>query len=108
MSEGTRRFAAAALLGGCNGEDKPDSPDRRAKIVVYTTFYPMTYFAQRIGGEHVEVVCPLPQDADPISWMPGANTIQAYQKADLIVINGAQFEKWLDKVSLPPRHCCSC
>ena len=109
MSESTRRFAAAvllaalaALLGGCNGEDKPDSPDQQGKIVVYTTFYPTTYFTQRVGGEHVQVICPVPEDADPIFWMPDADTIQAYQKADLIVINGAQFEKWVAKVSLPP------
>lgn len=94
--------AVSAAIGGCSAEDKPDSPDQRPKIVVYTTFYPTTYFAQRIGGEHVEVVCPLPEDADPIFWMPDAPTIQAYQKADLIVINGAQFEKWVAKVSLPP------
>jgi len=68
---------------------------------VYTTFYPTTYFAERIGGEHVKVTCPLPADEDPAFWMPDAATIAAYQRADLILLNGASFEKWPAKVSLP-------
>ena len=68
---------------------------------VYTTFYPTTYFAQRIGGDVAQVVCPCPADADPAYWMPKDEAIAAYQKADLIVINGASFEKWLPKVTLP-------
>jgi zinc transport system substrate-binding protein len=69
--------------------------------VIYTTFYPTTYFAQRIGGDRVKVVCPCPTDADPATWMPDDKTIEAYQRADLIVINGATFEKWVAKATLP-------
>ena len=79
---------------------------------VYTTFYPTTYFAQRIAGDNTtgdntignraEVVCLLPDDEDPIFWQPSAETIEAYQGADLIVVNGARFEKWVAKTSLPP------
>lgn len=69
--------------------------------VVYTTFYPTAYFAKRIGGRLIRVENPCPPDADPAFWMPDAATIAAYQKADLIVINGAQFEKWVEKATLP-------
>lgn len=71
------------------------------KFVVYTTFYPTTYFVERIAGERVQVVNPCPPDADPAFWNPDAKTLEAYQKADLIVTNGADFEKWIDKASLP-------
>ncbi len=33
--------------------------------------------------------------------MPDAATIAAYQKADLILLNGANYAKWVRKVSLP-------
>ncbi len=66
-----------------------------------TTFYPTQYFAQRIAGDLAEVICPLPDDADPIFWMPDPTTIQRYQQADLIILNGAGFEKWVQVVSLP-------
>jgi zinc transport system substrate-binding protein len=70
-------------------------------LQVYTTFYPTEYFATRIGGDRVEVVCPCPADADPASWMPPADVVAQYQKADLIVVNGAGFEKWVGAVTLP-------
>jgi zinc transport system substrate-binding protein len=33
--------------------------------------------------------------------MPGADTVAEYQKADLILLNGAGYAKWVRKVSLP-------
>ena len=33
--------------------------------------------------------------------MPDEKAIEQYQSADLIVVNGAGFEKWVDKVNLP-------
>lgn len=71
------------------------------KPVVFTTFYPTTYFVERIAGDEVDLQCPLPEGEDPIFWMPSSEVIQAYQQADMIVINGADFEKWITKVSLP-------
>ncbi len=102
-------LCAACCCVGCDPESpgptsappapKPGEP--AGKLVVYTTFYPTTYFAQRIVGDLAEVVCPLPADADPIFWQPDAALIERYQGADLIVLNGADFEKWAQRVSLP-------
>jgi len=71
------------------------------RLSVYTVNYPLVYFAERIGGEHVEVVFPAPADVDPAYWMPDHNTIAAYQQADLLLLNGANYAKWVGKVSLP-------
>lgn len=88
----------AAVLG-CSPTETPGT----GKVPrVCTTFYPTTYFTQRIGGDLVEVVCPLPADEDPIFWVPAPEAVDQYQKADLIVINGADFELWVGLVSLPP------
>ena len=96
---------AVLLVGtvGCERQAaKPAGTTKKsATPTVYTTFYPMTYFVQRIGGDHVKVVCPCPPDEDAAYWMPPADTIAKYQAADFIVINGATFEKWPQKVSLP-------
>jgi len=91
-------LAVTIAFAGCSDSETPTGPTTPQ---VYTTFYPTTYFAARIADGAVEVVCPIPPDEDPIFWMPDAATIAAYQKADLIVINGAHFEKWVEKVSLP-------
>jgi len=72
-----------------------------AAPTVYVVNYPLKYFTQRIAGDHVQVVFPAPPDEDPAFWKPDVKTISAFQSADLIVINGATYAKWLEKTSLP-------
>jgi zinc transport system substrate-binding protein len=71
------------------------------KLTIYVVNYPLQYFAERIAGEHAAVVFPAPADVDPAYWMPDAKTISDYQRADLILLNGANYAKWVNKVSLP-------
>jgi zinc transport system substrate-binding protein len=71
------------------------------KLSIYVVNYPLKYFAERIGGQHVSVVFPAPADVDPADWNPDAATIAAYQQSDLILLNGAGYAKWVDRVSLP-------
>ena len=71
------------------------------KLKVYTVNYPLAYFAERIAGDQAEVVFPAPPDVDPAFWMPDTGTITAYQGADLILLNGAGYAKWISRVSLP-------
>jgi zinc transport system substrate-binding protein len=93
---------AAALAASCSSRPRTGPAQRPSgKPVIYTTFYPTTYFARTIGGDAVEVVCPCPPDEDAIFWRPDPDTIAAYQGADLIVINGAEFEKWVLAAVLP-------
>jgi len=61
----------------------------------------LQFFAERIGGEHVNVVFPAPADVDPAYWMPDTPTIAAYQQADLILLNGAGYARWVNKATLP-------
>ena len=71
------------------------------KLQIYTVNYPLAYFAERIGGDLATVTFPAPPGVDPAFWMPDAETIVAYQTADLILLNGAGYAKWTDKASLP-------
>ncbi len=71
--------------------------------VIYTVNYPLQYFAQRIAGDLADVVLPVPPEVDPAFWQPDAKAIGAFQRADLILLNGAGYAKWLGKVSLPRR-----
>jgi zinc transport system substrate-binding protein len=72
-----------------------------ATPTVYVVNYPLKYFTQRLAGDHVQVVLPAPPDEDPAFWKPDVKTIAAFQSADLIVINGATYAKWLQQTSLP-------
>ncbi len=70
-------------------------------LSVYTVNYPLFYFAQRIGGEKVNVVFPAPSDIDPAFWAPNTDTVKEFQGADIILLNGAGYAKWIKNVSLP-------
>jgi len=71
------------------------------KLTIYTVNYPLAYFAERLAGDLAEVRFPAPPDVDPAFWKPGADVVAAYQRADLILLNGAGYAKWVDKASLP-------
>ena len=75
-------------------------PVQAEKPVIYTVNYPLYYFASRIAGDAAEVVFPVPADIDPAFWMPSPEEITEFQKADLIILNGAGYAKWVQKATL--------
>lgn len=90
------------LLGACT-PGEPTSVENELKQgppQVYTVNYPLAYFAERIAGDSVNVVFPAPADVDPSSWSPGADTIADYQRADLVLLNGAGYANWIKRATL--------
>ncbi|MEE8142974.1 MAG: metal ABC transporter substrate-binding protein [Planctomycetota bacterium] len=77
------------------------SSEKPAQPVVYTVNYPLQYMAQRIGTGIVTVEFPAPADGDPAFWSPKPETILAFQSADLVLLNGAGYAKWVERVTLP-------
>jgi len=71
------------------------------KLNIFAVNYPLAYFAERIGGDFVEIYYPIPSDIDPAFWKPTTEEILKIQKMDLILLNGADYAKWTKKVSLP-------
>ncbi|MHC4401680.1 MAG: metal ABC transporter substrate-binding protein [Planctomycetota bacterium] len=96
----------AILAGGCSAP-VPEGPDARggsiagAKPKVFVVNYPLKYFVERIAGDRVEAAFPAPEDEDPAYWVPAPEVVEAYQKADLILLNGATYAKWIDTATLP-------
>jgi zinc transport system substrate-binding protein len=69
--------------------------------LVFVSNYPLQYFVERIASSLVEIQFPATVSSDPAYWKPTAEDIAAIQEADLIVLNGASYEKWLANVTLP-------
>ena len=92
-----------ALQPSCKGTDpKPkETAPAEATKSIYVVNYPLQYFARRIAADKAKVVFPAPAEGDPAFWMPDKQTILAYQQADLILLNGATYAKWVGKVTLP-------
>ena len=91
----------AFVIIACISSASTVSGASQGKLSVYVVNYPLKYFAERIGGDNVNVVFPAPKEGDPAYWNPDTKTIAAYQKADIIFLNGANYAKWVRKVSLP-------
>ncbi len=90
------------IAGGVVNCNRPRKSDKSGKFLIYVTFTPMWAFTKEIGGKYVDVVCPLPAGVDPAFWVPERNILTDFQnKADLIIANGANFEKFISRVDLP-------
>jgi len=96
--------AAVACGGGTAREEQSDkvgAGSDTTTLSVYVVNYPLAYMAQRIGGPDVTVSFPAPADEDPAYWSPSPETVAVYQGADLILLNGADYAKWVAQASLP-------
>ncbi|MBD2760146.1 zinc ABC transporter substrate-binding protein [Yimella sp. cx-573] len=60
-------LVAGALLTGCgsSGDSSKTAADGTTKLKVVTSFYPLQYAAQRVGGDHVEVSSLTSPGAEP-------------------------------------------
>jgi zinc transport system substrate-binding protein len=93
-------WAVALVLVSCAESSSTETQSARGPTI-YVVNYPLQYFAQRIGGDEIRVVFPAPRNVDPAFWTPDAAMVEAYQGADLVLLNGAGYAKWVEHVSLP-------
>ena len=79
-------FVPPALAG-------PDGPIR-----VVATFSILGDMVSRIGGEHVAVTTLVGPDGDTHVYRPTPAAARAVSEADILVVNGLDFEGWLDRL----------
>ncbi len=90
------------ILASCGRESSVSiAPPSSGKPQVLVANYPLQYFAQRIAGAAIDVAFPAPGDEDPAFWQPGDAEIAKFQNADVLLMNGATYSKWAEKVTLP-------
>ncbi|MDO5733903.1 MAG: zinc ABC transporter substrate-binding protein [Eubacteriales bacterium] len=82
------------LCGGCrrNVSVKGDKP------LIYTSFFPIYDLTRQVAGDTVDIRTLMPIDKDPHLWEPTPASMKALTEADLLIVNGANMEKWLDQV----------
>jgi zinc transport system substrate-binding protein len=99
----TVMLVLSTFLAACGGqekqpEDTTTEPEVEEKKVlqVYTTIFPLMDFAQKIGGEFVEVKSIVPVGADAHTYEPSPKTMVDVSNADLYIYNGAGIEGFAD------------
>jgi len=98
-----------ALLGwiclwfaGCQPSTDFAAPDTTPQQpVVAVTSYPLMEFAQQIAGVTADVKFFIEGPQHSPEWKPTSSVIQTMQQADHILINGGDYEPWLQRVTLP-------
>ncbi|CAN5623413.1 metal ABC transporter substrate-binding protein [soil metagenome] len=78
------------------GRDSISSNNTNLKI--FASFYPIYDFVKKIGKDRVAVSTIVPANIEPHDFEPTARQIIELQKADVIFINGAGFESWINKI----------
>lgn len=82
------------LATGCSGEE-----ETTGQPVVYASFYPVYDLAKSIAGDSLDLRSFMPPNKDPHLWEPTPRDMKKLAESDLLIVNGANMEKWLDKVS---------
>jgi zinc transport system substrate-binding protein len=77
---------------------RPALQDRQEqeKITVVASFYPLYEFASKIVGDMAEVSSLVPAGVEPHDWEPTAEDVSKGRAANVLIINGAGFERWVN------------
>lgn len=104
MKKLTLLFLAALtmiVLAACGGEENKDSSnsvdeEKTNQLAVYTTVYPLQYFAERIGGEAVNVKSIYPAGSNEHSFEPTQKDMMALADSDLFFYIGLGLEGFVE------------
>ncbi len=90
-------FMACNLRVYLGGDDLGSSlvQDKQGKIKVLASIYPLYDFANRVGGDLIEVKTIVPLGADPHSFEPSPKLLAELQEADIFIYNGLGMEPWI-------------
>jgi len=75
-------IVATLLFSGCMQNQQQEG------IQIVASFYPLAFFAQEIGGEHVTVTQLIPDNTELHAWQPNPS--------DIIAANAAHLDHWFE------------
>ncbi len=98
----------ALAVVACSGDPEPtntpaSAPPTNTPVVaaeplsVVASIYPMQYFAERVGGDRVDVVALVPPGAEGHTFELTASDLVTIGAADVIAMNGVEIEPWLER-----------
>jgi len=74
----------------------PSSNSNKLKIT--TSFYPLTFLAESIGGYQVQVTTLTPPGAEPHDFEPSTRDVAELENQDFILLNGGGLEGYEEKI----------
>ena len=89
-------LACAALTSCGTRKSSSRAPTSEAKtqaVTVCVVNYPLKFFAERIGGDQVQVSYPAAKSGDPALWSPTPEQVTEFQNAEITLLNGASYAR---------------
>lgn len=92
----------ALLLAACSSDDSTTTDNNKEQekasneLSIYTTVYPLQYFAERIGGKAVNVASIYPVGANEHTFEPTQKDMMALADADLFFYIGLGLEGFVE------------
>ncbi len=83
-----------SIFTACNSNDN----NKNEKPIVYASFFPIYDMVRQVAGDTVQVKSFMPINTDPHMWKPTAKDMKELSNADILFINGANMERWVDQV----------
>ena len=86
------------LLGAaaCQPAPAPQAENGAMRVMAAETF--LADIAQQVAGERVTVEALMPLGLDPHAFEPTPRDVTRIAESDVLIVNGAGFEGWLDEV----------
>ena len=84
----------AVFLSGFFVKQSNQQIQQPNKLQASTSFYPLYFMSEQIGGEKAQVRNITPAGAEPHDYEPTAQDIVSIENSDLLVLNGGGLEVW--------------
>lgn len=93
-------IAAALLLAGSGCAPSVVRPEPGSERVrVTTTFYPLAFLAERVGGEFVDVANLTPAGSEPHDFEPTGQDVALIYESDVFLYNGGGIDAWATDIA---------
>ncbi|MGM0854640.1 MAG: metal ABC transporter solute-binding protein, Zn/Mn family [Bacillota bacterium] len=90
-------ISSLVTLTACNVSNPGSSEEKPLSII--TSIYPLQYFTERIGGEHVKVNTLLPPGSDAHTFEPTSKDMMSIAESNLFIYNGLGMESYSSKIT---------
>ena len=94
------KYVSVSLAGTNETTESLSTNMNIPKLKIVVSFYPLLDFTKQIGGSRVEVSSLVPIGIEPHDFDPTIRQIQNAETANLLIYNGAGFEKWIEKINM--------
>lgn len=91
-------FMVVGSWGFCSLVLAAQTPAVRAPLKVVATFSILGDMVGQVGGQHVELTTIVGPDGDAHTFEPSPADVKALAQADVLVLNGLDFETWLPRL----------